>query len=311
MKDHLLAVWMLPLAIVAGLVFVFDQSVITYSAATTKPAAAILPAAPARPRLLALEPPPTLGARAFVSAYLSPDGRLEILAEKNGSQRWPLASLTKLFTAAVASDQYDADRIIAFSAADLPEAADSGLFREGESFRLGDLLSPLLVESSNNAAVALARLMSEDLFVVEMNQLAGKLNLTDSALFNPNGLDPAAGGRANYSSAHDLALLAKWLLEQKRELLALTRAADFFLYRSDGSFHHPVRNTNELLINEPWSPDIVGGKTGQTDLAGKNLLLILRAPRASGHLINVVLGSPNHFAEMRELVNWARGAYQF
>lgn len=260
-------------------------------------------------------PPPGLNAHAFISARLRPDGQIEVLAEKNARQRWPIASLTKLFTAGVVLENHRPDDVVTLTQEDLPESPDSGFFRPGESFRVGDILVPLLLESSNNAAVILARLSNQpQFFIAQMNNWAQSLGLRDTMFFNPNGLDPARGNASsgtNYSSVYDLTLFSKWLIANRPEILVLTKMPGATIRQADGDFHHEARNTDELLATEPWSGDIVGGKTGFTDLAGKNLLLVLRAPNNSGYLINIVLGSPDHFLEMRRLVGWVLGAYRF
>lgn len=305
MKQKLFIFWLVSLALVAGLIFLADN----------KP---VISSAEAEPNVLepivkikTNFPPPALGARAFISMALAPDGRTEVLLEKDAHQRWPIASITKFFTASIALKEYLPDQIITLTKADLPESVDRGFLRLGDSFRVNDLLVPLLLESSNNSAVAIARAGGDSTnFVSAMNSFAEGLNLNDTALFNPNGLDPEIPGGVNYSSVHDLAMLGKWLIRNRPELLAMTRDQSAVVRQSDGSFHHQAESTNVLLKTEPWSGDIVGGKTGQTDLAGKNLLLILRPTGSLNYLVNVILGSPDHFTEMSELTNWIYKTYQ-
>ncbi len=256
--------------------------------------------------------PPELAARAYLIAVLAPDGRSEVLLEKNASLRWPIASITKLFTASVVLDNYPLDQTLKLTRADLPEASDSGHLSIGEEFTVSNLLLPLLINSSNNAATALSRLSltHQQDFGIMLNQFAAKLGLRDTKLFNPSGLDPVLPSGVNYSSSRDLLALARWLLESRPDILELTRLPLADVRQVDASFHHQARSTNELLLDPDWVGEIIGGKTGQTDLAGKNLLLILRSPATGGHLVSVILGSPDHFLETRKLVNWARQAYQ-
>lgn len=304
---------LLPLTLATALLLVADRG----SLAAPEPLVAAVAAVPSGepvPRLLSELPPPPIEARAFLSAYLSPLGQLTVLAERDAKLRWPIASITKLFTASVATEQDSLDRVITLGNDDLPEIADSGFFSSGESFRLADLFLPLLLESSNNAAVILANHSrpdrpDRDSFIQDLNQLANKLTLRDTRFFNPSGLDSPAG--VNYSSSYDLALFAKWLLHDRAELLALTRLPAAILTQANGEFHHQINSTNELLLSAPWSGEIIGGKTGSTDLAGKNLLLILRAPNQVGYLISVVLGAHDHFATTRALIDWTLASYQF
>ena len=293
------------LAVITALLLALDRPLITTSAAEE----ASLSVA----RLQDTLPPPSLGAHAFISALIRTDGQVEVLTEKNAHQRWPIASITKLFTASIALEKYKLSEAVVLEEEDLPETFDSGLFRVGESFRVDDILKALLLQSSNNAAVTLSRFDNNQAqFMAEMNSLAQRLELRDTRFFNPNGLDPAGGETGtNYSSVHDLTLFAKWLIRNQPEILALTKTPNATIRQANGDFHHEAHSTNEILITEPWSSDILGGKTGFTELAGKNLLLVLRAPDNQGYLVNIVLGSPDHFLEMRKLVSWVLGAYRF
>ncbi|MCC6290598.1 D-alanyl-D-alanine carboxypeptidase [Candidatus Nomurabacteria bacterium] len=305
MKQKLFIFWLISLALVAGLIFLADSRPLVSSAEVE------LNIPEPIVKLKTNSSPPALGARAFISMALAPDGRTEVLVEKDAHQRWPIASITKFFTASVALNKYLPDQVITLAQADLPENVDRGFLRLGDSFRVNDLLIPLLLESSNNSAVALARAGGDSAnFIRTMNDFAAELNLNDTTLFNPNGLDPEIPGGVNYSSVHDLAMLGKWLIRHRPELLAATRDSSAVVRQSDGSFHHQAESTNILLKTEPWSGDIIGGKTGQTDLAGKNLLLILRPTGSLNYLVNVILGSPDHFAEMSELTNWIYKTYQ-
>lgn len=169
---------------------------------------------------------------------------------------------------------------------------------------------PLLVESSNNSAVVLARAVDAQTFISRLNHLIGQVGLEQTRIFNPNGLDPVPPAMGvNYSTADDLVLWARWLITHHPELLEITRTPATPLFQADGQFHHEVRTTDELLVTEPWSPLIAGGKTGQAELAGKNLILILHSPGTRGYVVNVVLGSPDHFAEMRALTDWVEASY--
>lgn len=302
-----LALSLLPLTLAAALVLASDRDLLLEPTAISAAVAGV-PGAELAPKLIATLPPPATGARAFISAYLSPRGQLTVLAAQDANLRWPIASITKLFTASVAVEENNLEQIVTLSDQDLPESSDSGFFHTGESFRLGDLFLPLLIESSNNAATVLANHSQAD-FIQNLNSLASKLELRDTAFFNPSGLDGAGG--INYSSAHDLTLFAKWLLNNRSELLAFSRLPAAILAQANGEFHHQINSTNELLLSAPWSEQIIGGKTGSTDLAGKNLLLILRAPNESGYLISVVLGAPDHFAATRALIDWTIASYQF
>jgi D-alanyl-D-alanine carboxypeptidase len=69
-----------------------------------------------------------------------------------------------------------------------------------------------------------------------------------------------------------------------------------------------MKNTNEILKD---FPEIIGSKTGWTPEAQGCLLLVIKAPQNRGVIINVILGSPDRFGEMKELINWSYSAYKW
>lgn len=239
---------------------------------------------------------PNLDARAFLSAYLAPNGAREILVERGGHKQVPIASVTKLMTALVA-------------AGDLNLNATTSLRTSGKIFTVRTLLDSLLVESSNESAAALATLGGDDKFVEQMNQTAARLGMKETHYANASGLDEASG--SNFSSAYDLLALTEQLLAQRPELLALTRQVTVPIVDSSGREDHIAQATDELLTANHWPAEIVGGKTGTTPLAKTNLVLVLRDRATGGYLINVLLGSEDHFGEMTKLIDWVYQSYKF
>jgi D-alanyl-D-alanine carboxypeptidase (penicillin-binding protein 5/6) len=259
-------------------------------------------------------PPPLLAAQSWLVAYVSPDlkGGVEVLAEKEATRLWPLASVTKLMTALVASETLPLGEVLTFSPDDLVGPGDAGFYQAGDSFLARDLFDSLLVESSNSAALLLARAAGSD-FVDRMNERARGLGLAQTSYVNANGLDPVAGGAANTSTARDLLQLAVYLLANHPDLLAIGRQPAVAIYQATGAFHHQANNTDGLLTdpNFKLAGEVVGGKTGQTDRAGKNLLLVLKDRNTGGYLVSVVLGSNDHLGDTAALLDWVYHAYRF
>lgn len=256
-----------------------------------------------------------LSALSFLSVFVSPTGETKTLAEKNTSDHLPIASITKLMTAIIAFDNYHQEEIMAISNKALDSKGRSWMFEPGEIFKVSDLLHALLLESNNDAAETLAIRMSKERFVEAMNLKARNLGLKDTVFINPTGLDPdEADGFINYSNAEDLFKISRAFLEKYPLLLNITSKKDYDLYTADGEFHHKIENTNELLFAD-WRDKngetikILGGKTGETPFSKQNLILIVEAPNASGYIVNIVLGSPERFNEMKKLVEWTFDAY--
>lgn len=252
-------------------------------------------------------------ARAAVSAKIDKDGSKKFLFKKNSKKILPIASLTKLMTALIALENYDLSQKVKISETAASLKGNSDCLRVGESFYVKDLLYSLLMESNNQAAQALSEIMGEKKFVELMNSKAIKdFKLSNTHFSNPTGLDPKDPSPPNYSTAEDLVNLTFYLLKEPL-IWEILKTKEFELYTANGVYHHKIENNNKLLEPSPevwWKTRIMGGKTGQTSLAGNCLLIVLRAPR-SGFLVNVVLNSPDRFQETKNMIEWTHKAYKW
>ena len=233
-------------------------------------------AAPAPPRV------PTADAAIVVDAR---DGT--VMFAKRPDQERAIASTTKLMTALLSLEEAEPDEVFTAPAYS-PAPAESRInLRAGERMTVEDLLEALLLESANDAAVALAENVSgsRETFVEEMNDRAGELGLDHTSYANPIGLDQAG----NYSSAHDLATLASLLLRNRRfaRIVDMPKAT-----LESGARPRVVANRNDLVAAYPW---VSGVKTGYTLNAGNVLVgSAQRGPRA--RVVSVVLGEPTEAA---------------
>jgi D-alanyl-D-alanine carboxypeptidase (penicillin-binding protein 5/6) len=144
---------------------------------------------------------------------------------------------------------------------------------------IDDLLHGLLIQSGNDAAVALAEHVagSVDAFVIEMNAAAQKLGMKNSVFKNPHGL-PARG---HYTTARDLAVLAKAIIEEFPDFYGIYAEREF-------SYNGIAQNNRNALLRDPT---VDGLKTGYTESAG--YCLVSSAKRDGMRLIAVVLGAPS------------------
>jgi serine-type D-Ala-D-Ala carboxypeptidase (penicillin-binding protein 5/6) len=194
------------------------------------------------------------------------------------------ASLTKLMTAYVVFKALDSGRIRLDERVNVSEKAwrmgGTRMFIEVDSDVLvEDLVRGMLIQSGNDASVALAEHISGsvDSFVAEMNAAAQVLGMRSSTFRNPHGL-PARG---HYSTARDLAVLARAIISEFPEFYGIYAEREFSY---NGIAQH---NRNALL----WRDASVDGmKTGYTDGAG--YCLVSSAQRGGMRLIAVVLGAP-------------------
>ncbi len=223
-----------------------------------------------------------------------------ILYEKSSYERRPVASLTKLMTAYIILKESDPSSIVTVSAhAAGTQGSRMGL-QNGERISVRNLLYGLLIESGNDAAVALAEFNAGDeaSFIKKMNEEAENLGLENTHYANTSGLDNAGA----YSTAHDLLVLSSHLLEDEgvREIV---KNATYEVSSEDGQVHS-LKSTNILL----GQLGIAGLKTGTTPLAGE--CLIAFATNEEGHeILTVVLGSSDRFIDTKILVDWIYRAY--
>ena len=229
--------------------------------------------------------PPVPPKLAFKSHYLIDFSTNAVLAEGAANEPLAPASLTKLMTAYVVFHALQSGRIRLDDRVRVSERAwrmgGTRMFIEVNSeVGIEDLLRGLLVQSGNDAAVALAERVSGsvDAFVVEMNAAAKALGMQSSVFRNPHGL-PARG---HVSSARDLAVLAKAIIGE---------FPDFYSLYSEREFSYngiAQQNRNALLRRDP---SVDGLKTGYTSAAG--YCLVTSAERDGMRLIAVVLGAPS------------------
>jgi D-alanyl-D-alanine carboxypeptidase (penicillin-binding protein 5/6) len=235
-------------------------------------------------RVAAQEPvvaPPKLN---FKSHYLVDFTTDEVLSASGADVQLPPASLTKLMTAYVVFGALQDGRIRLDDRAQVSERAwrtgGTRMFIElNTEVGIEDLLRGLLVQSGNDAAVALAEHVSGslDAFVGEMNAAAAKLGMRNSVFRNPHGLQ----ARGHVTTARDLAVLARAIIGEFPDFYSLYAEREF-------SYNGIAQNNRNALL---WrDPTVDGMKTGYTSSAG--YCLVTSASRDGMRLIAVVLGAP-------------------
>ncbi len=245
-----------------------------------------------------------IGARSALSLVIE-KGKQKILFEKDSQKVYPIASLTKLMTSLVVLDLKD---IYNFN--DKVRISEEAVGQEGESkfkplvageeFSVKNLLYIALLESSNDAAYALSQVIGKDRFVELMNKKAKEIGLDNTFFANPTGLDPDdIKAPINYSTARDMAELARYILEAEPGIFEITSLRSWEVVDERGGVRYFIPENTNKLIDE--IPEIVGGKTGWTPSA-KGCLLVLLKDSHNRYYINVVMGSDNRFEEMREII---------
>ncbi len=232
------------------------------------------------------------------------------LFKKDESEQLPLASVTKLMTALVAYELLADTENVAVTEQAIKQYGNSGLL-QGETFNRATLSNLVLMSSSNDGAYALAAAAGEVLqkdngaiaFVHAMNIRAEELGLVSTYFKNPTGLDIDESENGGNGSAKDMAFLMEYILENQPEILQFTKEPDARVYSEDGIYHDAV-NTN-YYIHE--IPNLLGSKTGYTELAGGNLVVAFDAGLDRPIIISV-LGSTRQerFTDVLKLVKEAQ-----
>ncbi len=224
------------------------------------------------------------------------------LFEQAATEKRPIASITKLMTALVFLDtKPDWEKLYTIERADNVIGGRLNLFL-GDTLNLRDLFYTALISSDNGATVALARStgLSQEEFVVAMNDKARSLNLLDTEFADPTGLSDR-----NLSTAKDVARLASFALDQEIINQALNQA-DYRFITEQGR-EKIIISTDNLLRDQPANILAIGGKTGYTDLAG--YCFVGRFQDETGkEVFSVVLGASgreSRFQEASLLANWA------
>ena len=254
-----------------------------------------LPPAPA-PQILLQDPQlPKVSAESWIVYDLASD---TVLARWNANVRRSMASVTKVMTAMVALDHVSPDEVVTIpDLATGPRGSVAGLVA-GEHWTVAELLTAMLVRSGNDAAIALAWHVgggSIDAFVAMMNEKAAELGLHDTHFANPNGLD----NEEHYSTATDLLAMTKASLDYP-DIVRIASTETVTMAPDPSGRSREWTNTNALL---GAYPGVVGLKTGDTPWADKVLLAVAR--RGSTTILTVVMQSDDHFADTRELLDWA------
>ena len=236
-------------------------------------------------------------------AAILTDGTGTVLFEKNADERLPMASTTKIMTALVVLRSWeDPDSPLTVPKEAIGIEGSSVYLYEGETLSVRDLLYALLMESANDAAVALAVGTSGtvEAFVEKMNETAAELGLSDTQFKNPHGL--ACEG--HYTTAHDLASLTAAALENKtfREIVS-TYKKEIPLRETEGV--RLLVNHNKLLKS---IPGCIGVKTGYTTDAGR--CLVSAAERDGETLICVTLSAPDDWNDHTEMLEWGFSRYE-
>ena len=243
------------------------------------------------------------------SAILIEQSTGQILFEKNSHEKIPPASMTKMMSLLLIMESIDNGKIKLTDKVTVSKNASSMggsqiLLEEGEEMSVDDLLKGVSIASGNDAVVALAEYVggSEENFVKMMNSKASELGLNDTKFQNCHGLD----SEGHYSSAYDMAMIARELLNYK-DILKYTSIYETYL-RENTDRKIWLVNTNKLVR---FKKGVDGLKTGYTKEAGYCLTATMN--KENMRVIATVMGEDtidNRNSEVSSMLDYAYSQYK-
>lgn len=205
----------------------------------------------------------------------------KIYLEKSSRTPMPVASMSKLITAFVATDIVPPETEIVITEEQSSLSPDSSHIRAGEKYTMATLLYPLLLSSSNVAAEALASATNDrGNFLEMMSSYSWEVGMPSSFFADASGLSPD-----NIASAQDLFALAQYLYNSRGNILEITRTPHAEVATSTDHGAHNFDSIHPFVLD----PNFIGGKTGRTPEAGETMLTIMKVKNRV--VAVVVLGS--------------------
>ena len=217
-----------------------------------------------------------------------------VLLQKNAAQLYPVASITKLMNAVVASENIDPEKSITITNAMLkPEGSSPCLFA-GLNIKAKNLLQASLIRSSNDAAESLTAFLGKKNFLSLMNKRAKELKMANTVFYDAHGLDPR-----NRSTANDIAKLLTYIQKNHPEILDITKNDNFWLPDSKGNLAK-FSNLNSFY----YFSGFIGGKAGYLVEARQTFAGIFDINKKPVAI--VILRSTNYQADIFRLLELVR-----
>lgn len=226
----------------------------------------------------------------------------EVVFEKEMNKKHAMASTTKIMTAVIALENCGEDEVVTVSANAANQEGSSAYISAGNQMYMGDVLNGLMLNSGNDAAIAIAEHVAGNVeaFADMMNKKAAELGAVNTHFVNPSGLDDPQ----HYTTASDMALIAKYAMGMSkfREIVS-TSTAQVKPINSEEMLY--FTNHNKLLHLYDGATGI---KTGFTKSTGR--CLVSSAKRDGMEFIAVTLNDPNDWKDHEDLLDYAFSQYE-
>lgn len=256
------------------------------------------------------------------SAVLMDADSGRVLFSKNGEEQMPMASTTKIMTCILALEHGNLEDTVEVSSYAASQPKVHLGMRSGQQFHLRDLLYSLMLESHNDAAVAIAEHVggSVEGFAQMMNEKAEELECNHTFFITPNGLDASSADqqgntRVHSTTAEDLARIMKYCIlesEKKEEFLAITQTQNYSFMDVEGKRNYSCYNHNAFLT---MMEGALSGKTGFTNNAGYCYVGALSREGKTFIVALLACGWPNNktykWSDTKELMTYGLENYDY
>ena len=241
---------------------------------------------------------PDISAGAAVIADLDTG---EILLDKEVDRVNPVGALTKSMTALTVREVVNLERVITAQASMLNKEKSDGLLKISEMYRGFDLLYPLLMQSSNDAASVLGGFLGEKETVNQMNKKARALGMSGT-----NFVDTTGESEENVSTLRDLSRLAKYILDKRGFVFGVSIGTQ---YPEDGTVKFSNLQNYNPFAGEKNITGVIGGRS---DAVGFTILTVWKESKEGGPVRNLligVLGSNDANGDIIALRDWFEGNF--
>ncbi len=211
----------------------------------------------------------------------------------NKGKRWPLASTSKIMSSIIALENMDQTSEIEISASAVATEGIAGLLAEQDRYTVKDLISAMMIVSSNDAAVALQEYMPEGKFVSLMNEKAASLGMSNTFFAEPTGLSTL-----NQSSAEDMTRLLTYAWVSHPDIFKVSSRTEVKIKELVSKKSRVLKNINALAVRN----NFLGGKTGFTDDARENLVAVIGLGKKPIGII--ILGAENRVVETEKIIKF-------
>jgi len=246
----------------------------------------------------------------------------KVLAGNHEADKKQIASLTKMMTAILTMEKIkDLDEPIEIGEEEVyVEGTKIGCPRSGycisprlkigEKVSAKNLLQAMLINSANDAAIALGKHISgsQEKFSELMNQKADQMGLTDTHFCTPSGLEPDGRESECYSSAADIARIAAYSMRYDEIWNMFDYPNNCEITSCDGQVSHTLLNTDVAMSDIPGA---MGAKTGFTPAAGYSLLLGASDATKLHRVVVVILDDPYRWQDIRAAITWTFQSYSW